>query len=61
MEMLGVEPRASCMQSRRSTAELHPLGGNGSDGGDDDDDDDDSGGVSGGLFSGKFSSVLFLS
>lgn len=58
MEMLGVEPRASCMQSRRSTAELHPLGGNGGDGGD---DDDDSGGASGGLFSGKFSSVLFLS
>ena len=24
MEMLGVEPRASCMQSKRSPAELHP-------------------------------------
>ena len=25
MEVLGIEPRASCMQSRRSTTELHPL------------------------------------
>lgn len=24
MEMLGIEPRAFCMQSRRSTTELHP-------------------------------------
>ena len=23
--MLGLEPRTSCMQSRRSTTELHPL------------------------------------
>ena len=25
LEVLGFEPRASCMQSRRSTTELHPL------------------------------------
>ena len=25
LEMLGFEPRTFCMQSRRSTAELHPL------------------------------------
>ena len=25
LEVLGIEPRASCMQSRRSTTELHPL------------------------------------
>ena len=24
VEMRGVEPRASCVQSRRSTSELHP-------------------------------------
>ena len=26
MEMLGIEPRTSYMQSMRSTTELHPLG-----------------------------------
>ena len=27
LEMLGFEPRTFCMQSRRSTTELHPLPG----------------------------------
>ena len=27
LEMLGFEPRTFCMQSRRSTTELHPLTG----------------------------------